>query len=75
MYLNEISLNEGYKTYLQEWKSVDREIKYHQVEKMGLISEPKHKKEVKIPYRYMCFFKPYIELFTDYLQKNHIEEI
>ena len=42
---------------------------------MGLIGASNLGGGANLPFRHLAFFKPYIELFTDYLQKHHMEEI
>ena len=74
-FLAEIEKNESYQDYIEEWKSLKNAKKDQEIERMELAEAMRLKDGKIFPFRHMCFLKPYIELFTDYLQKNHIDEI
>ena len=79
-FIYETKNNTAYLEHIQNWRNLNKIKKLQEMENEGWISTPGDRDRtarqiLQIPVRHLATFKPYIELFTDFLQKKHSDDL
>lgn len=79
-FLLEIKRNSDYIKYIEKWQSLNKIKKLRAMEQEGWVNSTKENTRsslptMQMPIRHLIMLKPYIELYTDYIQRNFQEQL